>query len=538
MKHCIGGLAAAGMVGAGYSSCSQADEPPDHGLTIYFGDIHNHNGIGYGVGSPERSFDIARSQLDFYCFTPHAYFDYDVTPDMVNDILTGKMNRPYIKITHDNWPRVLELTKQYHKPGTFVTFPGYERHSVDVGDLCIIFPGDDAPLTYFKEVADYLNHGIEHGAIIIPHHPGYSEGLRGASPRHWNPLVMPLLEMFSEHGNAECGTAPKDYIRHSMMGRLSSQTMQAFLDAGHRFGIIASTDDHLGFPGAWGEGKAAVLAPELTRDAVFDALKKRRTYAVSGDKISVDFRVNNHLMGEELPYTGKRTIFARVEGWDWIDRVEVLKNNHVIHRDFPFDRQTSPSFWKDPVLVRLEYGWGPIATIPPAPLDMIPEVYDWEFAVSLTGGRILDLHPCWQSGPYEEDRRHRITQRSDTGFAVTSYTSRREALEQRDTNAVVLKLQGTPESTIKVTLAKPMVSSGVSVKHVIPLSKLLENDYNIKTVSNSLKIHQVVPMANARTSFKITDDSTGGSTDWYYIRVIQKNEQLAWSSPIWVEKKG
>ena len=28
-------------------------------------------------------------------------------------------------------------------------------------------------------------------------------------------------------------------------------------------------------------------------------------------------------------------------GWDQVDRVEVLKNNRVIHRDFPMDRQVT-----------------------------------------------------------------------------------------------------------------------------------------------------------------------------------------------------
>ena len=32
---------------------------------ILYGDIHNHNAHGYGVGSIERSLDIARTHLDW-----------------------------------------------------------------------------------------------------------------------------------------------------------------------------------------------------------------------------------------------------------------------------------------------------------------------------------------------------------------------------------------------------------------------------------------------------------------------------------------
>ena len=39
---------------------------------IIFGDIHNHNAYGYGIGSLERSIDIAQSHLDFFAFTGHS----------------------------------------------------------------------------------------------------------------------------------------------------------------------------------------------------------------------------------------------------------------------------------------------------------------------------------------------------------------------------------------------------------------------------------------------------------------------------------
>ena len=37
---------------------------------LYWGDIHNHNELGYAQVSLERSYDIARSHLDFYAFNP------------------------------------------------------------------------------------------------------------------------------------------------------------------------------------------------------------------------------------------------------------------------------------------------------------------------------------------------------------------------------------------------------------------------------------------------------------------------------------
>ncbi|NLP11813.1 hypothetical protein GX408_15545, partial [bacterium] len=39
---------------------------------VFFGDLHNHNDVGYAKGSLQRAFDIACSYLDFFALTPHA----------------------------------------------------------------------------------------------------------------------------------------------------------------------------------------------------------------------------------------------------------------------------------------------------------------------------------------------------------------------------------------------------------------------------------------------------------------------------------
>ncbi len=55
---------------------------------IYFGDIHNHNSAGYAKGSLQRSFDIARSHLDFYELTTHSFW-HDI-PMMEGKRQTGR----------------------------------------------------------------------------------------------------------------------------------------------------------------------------------------------------------------------------------------------------------------------------------------------------------------------------------------------------------------------------------------------------------------------------------------------------------------
>ena len=237
-------------------------------------------------------------------------------------------------------------------------------------------------------------------------------------------------------------------------------------------------------------------------------------------------------MGSEIPFTGKRAITARINAWDWLDRVEVLKNNRVIHREYPVDNKTPSHLWKEPVLIRLEYGWGAMAANQ-TPQDRVHPIHDWEANVSFETSKVLDVEPCWQEGPFDEDRRHRILNKTSHGFHLQSYTSRRRAFEQRDTHVVALRVQGSPGDSITIELRKPEEKI-IRVK----LSDVFKGDHNTRTRGGSLKIHRIIPECNAKTSFMITDESPGDKVDWYYLRAAQKNGQLAWSSPIWVEKRG
>ncbi len=500
-------------------------EYPSKTFNIYFGDIHNHNSVGYAKGSLERSFDIARNHLDFYTLTPHAQW-HDI------QVMEGDRQLHWehgFKRTAEQWQNVQKITAAYNDPGSFVTFSGYEWHSSYYGDYCLFSMEDSLPLEYFSNLESLQKYAKEHGILIIPHHPGYLEGRRGANFTFLNTEVSPVLEIYSEHGNAESVDGPFPYIRHSMGGRWAKNTLQDALALGHRIGVMASTDDHLGYPGAYGQGLVAVLANDLSRKSIFDAVKARRTYAVSGDRIKLNFRLNGHVMGEEIPYANKREITVDASGWDKIDRIEILKNNRVIKRQFPIDNKVTDSSWDKPVLVRIEMGWGPWNDL------NLSRICDWETNVEISNGKLIEIYPCFQSGPFSETKRNRITDKTDNGFSVETYTSRKQAFMENPTNAVVLRISGNPETKITLNLQKP-----VEMKVSKTLNELTENNavfFTGEFPAESFIFHPVVFSDHYSTRFEFTDTSEKQEElNWYYVRVIQINGQMAWSSPIWVEK--
>ena len=82
-------------------------------------------------------------------------------------------------------------------------------------------------------------------------------------------------------------------------------------------------------------GIAAVLADELSREAVFNAICARRCYACEGARILLDFRVNGQMMGSELRDSGEpqRKLFFRVNAPGSIATITVVKNarDHLVY---------------------------------------------------------------------------------------------------------------------------------------------------------------------------------------------------------------
>jgi len=519
----LGSLGCAALVPAPASA--PIEHPRVGEYQVYFGDLHNHNEVGYARGSLERAFEIAREHLDFFAFTPHGYW---------NDIghYENNIEKKWLdgfEVTKRRWPEVLAMVRKYDQPGRYVPIAGFEWHSTNLGDYHILFPTADAEYVRFDDLRQFQRFAKERGAIMIPHHPANRLGHRGANLTMRDPEVSPVIEIFSEWGNAEHDRANCPYIRHTESGRWTQNTLHHFLAQGHRLGVIASTDDHLGFPGAYREGLAAVLASELTREAIFDAIRNRRTYALTGDRIAVDFRLNGQLMGAEMPYIRRRELAVAVTGWDQIDRVEILKNNRVLHRDFPMDRAPGDGSWKEPVLLRFEYGWGPW----PA-LDMT-RVCDWDITITVNGGVLDSVQPCFQSGPLDETRRDKILERSGKHLRVQSFTALREQFEDISTKAVVLKIRGGPETRVTVTLNKP---ANVSLSQTFEqLARSNEMLFTGDFPKESAMLHRLVFHDHYHTSYKISETDDGEGLNWYYLRVVQANNQYAWSSPIWVEPR-
>ena len=278
----------------------------DEGLKVYFGDIHGHNEFCDGRGSIDEYYQWARDvrRLDFAALTNHVEG-------------AKRFEVP------DFWSIVESKAEEYNKPGEFVTFLAFEWGSWSLfGDKCVYYLTNKAP--YFPANEEETNTptklwrklrslGID--VLTIAHHPKYG------GKTDWSYMdneLQPLVEIYSIWGDSE------KYGEHSV---------QAALAIGHKLGFIASSDNHIGQPGNPGNGLAAVIAKDLTRESIFYALKERRCYATTGTRILLNFKINNHIMGQEIKLSSKkksRRIYIHVAGTAPIEELFIIRNNEEI----------------------------------------------------------------------------------------------------------------------------------------------------------------------------------------------------------------
>ncbi len=299
----------------------EAAEGIDAPLNAYFGDLHGHTYMSDGVGD-----------IDEYFYTRRDYYEDDFASLTDHDYFVG------LPLTLLGWEKQKALTDLYNREGSFVTLFGQEwttaRYPRGGGHKCIYSTNPAIPLfdhTRGYGTTEQLYAALrEWPALVFPHHTGWT----GTDWEQADPAIQTLAEIVSNHGCFEYqGNTP---IAHR--GGAQGCFLQDGLARGLRFGFIGGSDSHgllWHHHAGWKRdcnrtGLAAVLAPELTRDAVFEALRRRRTYATTGNKPRLDFRVNNHLMGDEFVYTdGPLEIRAEIAAREDIRWIHVVRNNET-----------------------------------------------------------------------------------------------------------------------------------------------------------------------------------------------------------------
>jgi hypothetical protein len=322
-------------------------------MPAYWGMIHGHTEMSDGTGTLDQYFHQLRNEvrLDFAATGDHDHLWE--TPDAF-------------------WSLSGRAVKRWHEPGVFVTFPGYEwakwRRNGD-GDRNVYYLRDGRPM-YRSDEGHYpsppdlfraLRDNRER-AIVIPHHTGHEGNF--CDWKDHDPAFERLVEIYQVRGSYECAEAdgnpaPERDSRHPPH---AEGFVQRALALGWRIGFTGGGDDH---EGSWGtervadpevgykQGAMSVEAGALTRKALFQALYERRTVATTGARLLVSYTLNGQPMGAECRLgldpglATKRDLAVSVHGTAPLARVDILRNNRVVHTVPGRDRLDLEFIWSD-----------------------------------------------------------------------------------------------------------------------------------------------------------------------------------------------
>ena len=308
--------------------------------TLLLGDCHRHTDVrGHsGVdGSTEDTYRYAidAAQLDF------------VGPSDHNAVLGGRWPD---SLRDYQWRYNQKLVDVYTHAPRFWGIYAYE-HSMQRpgGHRNILFLKRGAPLRMIDrekglEAADNQppvlwdwaekNVLTQDGQklVIVPH-------TFAAGPlADWNWPNSPfdcLLEIYQgARGSYEKWRLPKTEIRGGTQTDDPGHFAADALDRGHLYGFV-SFSDHRSTHNSW----AAVWAEQETREALFDAMLARRTYAAS-DEIILKVSAGGRNAGERFTASAGAPpeIAVAVEAPDEILRVDVVKNGEYVYTRRPGGR--------------------------------------------------------------------------------------------------------------------------------------------------------------------------------------------------------
>lgn len=323
-------MTSAGLIALAILLCT--GHPARAQYRVFWGDVHGHTGLSDGKGTPADYFRHARdsAKLDFAIVSDH---DFGHAP-------------PWRMPTND-WRLTQTTADEFTDSGRFVAIAGYEWTSqtkywtgAGAGSERL-FPGAPRHFNhknvYSPARVDYLFSAKDRafftpdlladavrtcGGLIHNNHPDAGpDSTEQFAYAPTNTDVIANTEMLP------------DIIRYRGSNHVvnAEQMVRAFLARGGRTGFINGSDTHEGKPAA----RTAILARELTRAAVFDALRHRRNYAITNARILLDFQVNGHVMGEEFEIAGAPQLVVDVQGTSPIKEVTVIRDGHELHTARP-----------------------------------------------------------------------------------------------------------------------------------------------------------------------------------------------------------
>lgn len=246
-----------------------------------------------------------------------------------------------------------------------------------------------------------------------------------------------------------------------------------------------------------------VYAGELTREALWDAFRKRHCYATTGERIVLRVACGDHLMGDEFVTDTAPSLDVEVIGTTHLEKVEVIRGVETIYDHPLVDRSKVV-----PKAFKIAWSGARVTTR--------RRNADWSGSLTIDRGRIISAQEHAFDLPWDG-----IVERSPRSVCWRSTTS-------GDPDGVIVRFDGPDDATFAFTTEPATFSfrPGDLREPLLIDAGLVER----KVVVTRLYAEQ----GPTRTSFRYTDDGVRPGLNPYWVRVTQSDGEMAWSSPLFV----
>jgi len=456
----------------------------------YWGDMHGQSEETIGSNSIEDYFTFARD-----------YGLLDIAAHQGNDF----------QITDAFWAVINETTRGYYKPGSFVTFPGFEwsGNTPLGGDRNVYYASEGGEITH--SCYDLLP-GVTSAYTQSPTAAEMFRNLRGPGPFVFAHVGGRYADLSMHDPDAEIAVEV-----HSAWGTFEWLVEDA-LARGYRIGICANSDGHKGRPGAsypgarkFGSygGLTCVLAERLDRESVHAALVARHFYATTGNRPLLDVTLmaadgRQAMMGDVIDAGhGTPTLKVRVIGTAPLDRVEVRNGLEIIRTLRPFGAAELGR--------RIAVLWSG------AEVRGRARAATWDGSLTVQGNRILSYVPINFWNPLQPLRQvspHRLEWQSITtgGLAGT-----------------ILELEEMDVGTLEIATAQIRVECEMAAIGLAPRA------WECGGLRKRIEVHRLPDrQSSAEFAFELSLEHLTRGDNPIYVRVSQEDGHMAWSSPIYL----
>ncbi len=518
------------------------------GFTLDSGDAGDSQVVGRitaesdalnGTGNPIVSLEASRSERLFWA-DPHGgqvgtatkIADFFRYARDVSDLQFVGYQRNADVISEADWDIQQEAERELFEPGRFIPIPGFEWSGCtpEGGHHNVYFRRHNQPVqrnppaeavtrvdpeNELVHIRDVYQAYRNTDTIITPHVGGEHSNLT------WHdPTLEPAMEISSSHGSFEWA-------------------IREIMERGYQLGFLGGSDCYTGRPGDdrpgfqqrryAKSGVTGIYAKDVSLESFFEAMRARRVYATTGARIVLNVSSNAHWLGERFTTSAAPKFEVNVVGTDTLRSVEVFRGLERV-------------YWHE---------------LPGEPIpDSVRIVWTGASRMSSYSGIVWDGQASFEGA-------------SVRGVRPLRFDSPRSQVEQNDNDVkwhawgcgypmgVVVSLADVaPDSSLQISLDSQLITGPMYGGHgekgpprrisFAPADRVaisasigelgdapLELDLGV--LDRRLEVSLEPQGGSKSANFEFTDELAEPGVNRYWIRVVQSDLEMAWSSPLFID---